>query len=100
MDNRNKKSKGLKMTDGSKAIDSERDAFCKQLIELIRIRSAELTRLGFSPDMAHFDCVQTVKMVVDELYDECSVGHARQEWYREYARLTRKDSLDSVLLSK
>ena len=48
-----------------------------------------LTDLSFTPEMARFDCLMTVKIIVDELYDEFNVGHAQEEWYREYLKLAK-----------
>ena len=64
-----------------------RAALSSDLTELIRTRSADLESVGFSPEMARFDCLITVKIIVDELYDEFNVGHARKAWYREYVRV-------------
>ena len=69
-----------------KELNDEREALCRELMEMIKTRSEELAGLGFSPEMARFDCLMTVKIIVDELYDEFNVGHARQEWYREYVK--------------
>ncbi len=67
-----------------KAFSERREALCSGLSELISAASAELIGLGFSDEMARLDCLQTLKMVVDDLYDQCDVGLARKEWYREY----------------
>ena len=77
------------MKDGEnkmKDFGSEREALCRDLVELIQVRSERLEVLGFSPESARFDCLITLKMIVDELHDALNVGHARQEWYREYIR--------------
>jgi len=65
---------------------SERETLFLDLKEMIQTRSERLTGLGFIPEMALFDCLITMKMIVDEFYDEFNVGHARQQWYREYIR--------------
>jgi hypothetical protein len=66
-----------------------REEICNDLTELIRKHSNTLENVGFTPDMAQFDCLLTVKMIVDELYDTFNVGHARKEWYREYVQLNK-----------
>ena len=72
----------------------ERAALCGDLLILIEKRTDELTRLGFSPEMARFDCLNTMKIIVDNLYDEINVGHARQDWYREYVGLGLKKTVE------
>lgn len=77
------------MNDGDnkmKGFTYERETLCRDLVELIQVRSEGLVGLGFSPESARFDCLITVKIIVDELNDEFNVGHARQEWYREYIK--------------
>ena len=69
-----------------KDFSSERETLCRDLMEMIQARSEALTGHGFSPEMARFDCLMTMKMIVDELHDHINVGHARQEWYREYIK--------------
>ena len=89
--NKDKKTpKGDKGLDSTAAITSEREAFCNELIELVKMRSTELVRLGFSPEVANFDCVQTVKMLFDDLFDQCSISNAGKEWYRDHSRLMGK----------
>jgi hypothetical protein len=66
-----------------------RELICHDLTELIRKHSNTLEKVGFTPDMAQFDCLLTVKIIVDELYDSFNVGHARKEWYREYVQLNK-----------
>lgn len=66
-----------------------RELLCQDLTELIRKHSNTLESVGFTPDMAQFDCLLTVKIIVDELYDTFNVGHARKEWYREYVQLNK-----------
>jgi len=74
-----------------KDFHKERDELSQGLIEMIRIRAEELTARGFSPEMAQFDCLSTLKIIVDELHGQFDVGNARQEWYREYLRCVRRD---------
>jgi ketol-acid reductoisomerase len=68
-----------------------REDLCRDITELLRVRSGDLVDLGFTPEMAKFDCLITMKVIVDELHDQFNVGHARQEWYREYVRVGFKD---------
>lgn len=67
-----------------------REELCKDLTELIGRHSRTLEKTGFTPDMAQFDCLLTVKIIVEELYDNFNVGHARKEWYREYVQLNKR----------
>jgi hypothetical protein len=76
---------------GMKSFRDEREALTRGLMEMIRIRAEELASLGFSPEMAQFDCLSTLKMIVDDLHGQFDVGHARQEWYREYVHARVKD---------
>lgn len=66
---------------------SARAKLCNSVMDLIKETSDGLIILGFSPQIARFDCLHTVKMIVDKLFDECDVGNARHDWYREYVRL-------------
>ena len=50
-----------------KSIGDEREKLCHDLIELINERTEKLSNLDFSSILAKFDCLHTVKMIVDAL---------------------------------
>ena len=60
-----------------------RAGLCDDMTDMINRRSQELIQLGYAPDLAKFDCLMTMKIIVDQLHGEFDIGHARQEWYRE-----------------
>ncbi len=71
------------------------ESLSRALSELVSKRSAELEVIGFSSEMARFDSVQMMKMLVDGFYDELNEGAARHEWYREFLGISvrRNNSL-------
>jgi hypothetical protein len=80
-----------KPNDAANDFSNDRAALCGDLIDLIRKRTDELINRGSSPELARFDCLTTLKMIVDDLHGQCDVGHARQEWYREYVLIASKN---------
>jgi ketol-acid reductoisomerase len=68
-------------------LSDNRKILVRGLVDMLESSSKEITKLGFSPELARFDCLQTLRSIVEDMYDQCDVGLARREWYREYSFL-------------
>ena len=69
------------------AADAEiRNAIFTDLTHLIATRSNDLETTGFTPEMAQFDCLITLKLLIDELYDRVSINQAKKRWMKELGR--------------
>ncbi len=63
---------------------------CGGLTELIRAGFETLTKAGYAPEMAYFECLHEVKLIVDLIYEQGITGmrHSISNT-AEYGDLTR-----------
>ncbi len=69
-----------------------RERLCDNLTAIIRNGSMDFAAEGFSDEIARFDCLLTIKIVVEDLWEQFNIEHSRKEWYREYLRVNSEAS--------
>jgi ketol-acid reductoisomerase len=68
----------------------EQAVLCGGLTELIRAGYETLTAAGYAPEMAYFECLHEVKLIVDLIYEQGITGMRRSiSNTAEYGDLTR-----------